>query len=71
VGIALSLALAPAMKDKGRSCTVPLDAYPRLEQGGVILTWAKDREAAQALRAFVTGEKGRGVLKRYGFLPGE
>src|SRR5262249_39922487 len=41
--IALSLALAPAMRDKGRYWTVPLDAYPRLEQGGVILSWAKDR----------------------------
>jgi molybdate transport system substrate-binding protein len=72
VGIlALSLALAPAMKDKGRYWTVPLDAYPRLEQGGVILSWAKDREAAQALRAFVTSKEGRGVLKQYGFLPGE
>ncbi|MCI0685139.1 MAG: molybdate ABC transporter substrate-binding protein, partial [Gemmataceae bacterium] len=70
--IALSLALAPAMKDKGRYWTVPLDAYPRLEQGGVILTWAKDMEATQALRSFVAGEEGRGILKRYGFmLPGE
>ena len=70
--IALPLALGPAMKDKGRYWTVPLDAYPRLEQGGVILTWARDLEATQALRAFVTGEEGRVILKRYGFmLPGE
>jgi molybdate transport system substrate-binding protein len=70
--IALSLALAPNMKDKGRYWPVPLDAYPRLEQGGVILTGAKDADAARALRAFLTGAEGRAILKRYGFtLPGE
>jgi len=66
--IALSLALAPAMRDKGRYWTIPLDAYPRLEQGGVILTWAKDMEATQALVAFITGPEGKVILKRYGFM---
>jgi molybdate transport system substrate-binding protein len=70
--IALSLALAPTMREKGRSWVVPLDAYPRLEQGGVILNWAKDQEAAQALIAFMTSTEGRLILKQYGFLlPGE
>jgi molybdate transport system substrate-binding protein len=70
--IALSLALAPAMRDKGRYWTVPFDAYTRLEQGGVILEWAKDRKAAEALRAFMTADEGRAILKRHGFrLPGE
>jgi molybdate transport system substrate-binding protein len=70
--IALSLALAPAMRDKGRYWPVPLDAYPRLEQGGVILTWAGDKEATQALRSFIMSEGGRAILPKYGFrLPGE
>jgi molybdate transport system substrate-binding protein len=70
--IALSLARSPAMKDKGRYWSVPVDAYPRLEQGGVILSGAKDGEATRTLRTFLTGADGRAVLKRYGFiLPGE
>ncbi len=70
--VALSLALAPGIKDQGRYWQIPLDTYPRLEQGGVILKWTKAPEAAQNLRRFVTGSKGRSVLKRYGFyLPGE
>ncbi len=70
--IALSLATAPAMKDKGKYWAVPLDAYPTLEQGGVILSWAKDAEATQQFKAFVTGPEGRAILNRYGFtLPSE
>jgi molybdate transport system substrate-binding protein len=70
--IARSLTLAPAMRDKGRSWLVPADAYPPLKQAGVVLSWAKDREAANALRTFVTAGKGRSILKEHGFqLPGE
>ena len=66
--IALSLALAPAMAEKGAFWPVPLEAYPPLEQGGVILNWARDRAATEELRAFLMGEEGRTILKRYGFI---
>jgi molybdate transport system substrate-binding protein len=70
--LALSLVMAPAMRAKGRYWMIPLDAYPRLEQGGVIFRWAQEMEAAQALRDFVTGKAGRAILEQYGFmLPGE
>ncbi len=65
--IALSLALSPALRERGRRWEVPVDAYPRLEQGGVILSWARDRQAAEALRVFVSGPGGKAVLKRFGF----
>jgi molybdate transport system substrate-binding protein len=65
--IAQSLALSPALRDKGRFAEVPASAYPRLEQGGVILSWARDPGAAEALRAFLIGEEGRAILKRFGF----
>lgn len=69
--IALSLAVAPVLKDDGRYWEVPLESYPRIEQGGVILSWATDATAAQAVRAFVLGAEGRAILERYGFfLPG-
>ncbi|HVN80027.1 MAG TPA: molybdate ABC transporter substrate-binding protein [Terriglobia bacterium] len=70
--VALSLALAPSVKDQGRYWKVPSDAYPCLEQGGVILKWVKNVEAAQSFRNFIMGSKGRPLLRRYGFyLPGE
>lgn len=65
--IALSLAIAPQMREAGRYWEIPLHAYPMMEQGGIILKWAKDADAARAFRDFVLGEHGRAVLKRYGF----
>lgn len=67
--IALSLALAPAMKDKGRYWEIPLEAYPRIEQGGIILKRAENPAAARRLRDYLRGPDGKAVLKRYGFSP--
>jgi molybdate transport system substrate-binding protein len=69
--VALSLALSPPLKAAGRYWEVPLDRYPRLEQGGAVLTWAADPDAARAMRRFLTEGAGRETLKQYGFfLPG-
>lgn len=65
--IALSLALSPTLLKEGRYWEVPLDAYPRMEQGGAILKMTRDPEAARALTAFMVGSRGRAVLKRFGF----
>lgn len=65
--IALSLARAPAMSEKGRYWEVPPESYPIMKQGGVILSGAVDVPAATALRDFLVGEKGRGILNKYGF----
>jgi len=70
--LALSLAVAPQMRDAGRFWQVPLEAYPRMEQGGIILKSTKDLESARAFRDFILGEHGREALKRYGFsIPGK
>lgn len=65
--VALSLALAPNLKDEGRWVEIPVSTYPRIEQGGAILTWAADVDAARALRTFVLGADGRAILKQNGF----
>ena len=57
VGIlALSQAVAPKMRDAGRFWQVPLDDYPRIEQGGVILKSSKNLEMAPSFRDFVLGD---------------
>jgi len=66
--IALALALAPQMRAAGRYWEIPLETYPRMDQGGMILNWTKAPAAARAFRDFVLGEHGREVLQRHGFL---
>lgn len=66
--IARSLAVAPAMRSKGRYWEVPADAHPLLEQGGLVLAAAKDPGAASLLRQFMTSAEGRAILTRYGFV---
>jgi molybdate transport system substrate-binding protein len=65
--VAMSLALAPNVRGKGRLFAVPTASYPRLEQGGTILKWAADVDAARALRGFLLSADGRAILERYGF----
>ena len=65
--IALSHALAPAMKDKGRYWTVPLDAYPTLNQAAVVLSRSKQKDAARKFLEFVRNPEGTSLLKNYGF----
>jgi molybdate transport system substrate-binding protein len=65
--VALSLALAPAVRGQGRYWEIPLDAYPRIEQGGAILTRARGSQAAARLRAFLLDTPGRRILRQYGF----
>lgn len=67
--VALSLALAPKVKGQGRIYQIPVSAYPRLEQGGVILKGAADVDAARAFRGFLLSADGQAILKQYGFAP--
>jgi molybdate transport system substrate-binding protein len=67
--VALSLAVAPKVREQGRYWEVPVSAYPKIEQGGVIL---KDSPEAREFREWLLGPSGRSLLKQYGFsLPGE
>lgn len=69
--IALSLAVAPAMREAGKYWEVPVDSYPRLEQGAVILKSAKDPETAKLFLDYIKSPEGVTILKRYGFLQQE
>jgi molybdate transport system substrate-binding protein len=65
--IALSHALAPAMKDKGRYWTVPLDAYPTLNQAAVVLSKSKQQDAARKFLDFLRSPEATSLLTSYGF----
>jgi molybdate transport system substrate-binding protein len=65
--IALSHALAPAMKDTGRYWTVPLDAYPPLNQAAVVLSRSKQQDTARKFLDFLRTPDATSLLTRYGF----
>lgn len=65
--IALSHALAPALKDKGRYWTVPLDAYPTLNQAAVVLSRSKQQDAARRFLEFLRSAEASSLLSSYGF----
>jgi molybdate transport system substrate-binding protein len=70
--LALSHALSPALKDKGHYWTVPLDAYPALNQAVVVISKSKQQTASRKFLDFVRGPEGISLLKGYGFsLPAE
>jgi len=65
--VALSLALSPNMKDKGRYVEVPADEYPPIEQACVILGSSKNKETARQFMAFINTSAIADVLRSYGF----
>jgi molybdate transport system substrate-binding protein len=55
------------MRSAGRYVEIPLESYPRMEQGGIVLKGAREPAAARALRDALLGSRGREVLKECGF----
>ena len=51
----------------GRVFQVPEALYPRIEQSGIVLSSSKEPVLARAFLAFITGEKGRAILAKYGY----
>lgn len=65
--VALSLALAPAMKAAGQYWEIPATAHLPLEQGAVILKQSKNPEGARQFLEFIKGPHGQEIMRRYGF----
>ena len=65
--IALSLALAPNMKDQGRFAEIPADSYPAIEQACVIVKASTRKAEAAAFLEFVKSTAAGELLRRYGF----
>jgi molybdate transport system substrate-binding protein len=65
--VALSLALSPNMKDKGRYAEIPASEYPPIEQACVILGSSKNKDTARRFVAFVKTAAVAEVFRGYGF----
>ncbi len=65
--IALALALAPTLKEKGRYWEVPAETYSALAQGVIIPKNSRNPEAARRFLEFLQTPEAAAILKRYGF----
>jgi len=65
--VALSLALSPTMKEKGRYADIPVGDYPPIEQACVILRSSKEKDTARQFLSFMKTPAVAEVLTSYGF----
>lgn len=65
--LALSLALAPTMKSRGRFVELAPDSYPPIRQGAVILRSSRKKTSARQFLQFFKGPRAGEVLRQYGF----
>ncbi len=70
--VALAIALAPSLKDRGQYWEIPQAWYPPLEQAAVITKNTRGRTTAEAFLRYVRSPAGQAILRAYGFAaPGE
>lgn len=65
--LALSLALAEPLKNKGRFFQVPDNLYPPLEQAAVVLKSSQKKQQAKKFMDFVKSAEIVALLRQYGF----
>lgn len=65
--LALSLVLAPAMKDKGKYFVIPQEMYPALRQAAVIIKTSAHKSLASRFIEFLKMPETRSLLTQYGF----
>jgi molybdate transport system substrate-binding protein len=64
--VALSLALSPSMKDKGRYIEIPKDEYPQIEQACVIVSSSKNKQFALQFLSYIKSAAPAEILKAHG-----
>jgi molybdate transport system substrate-binding protein len=65
--LALSLAVAPALKEKGKYFEIPASDYPPIEQGCIILKSSQKKELARQFLAFLKKPEIVALMRNYGF----
>jgi len=65
--LALSLALAPALKSSGRYVEIPDAFYPPIEQAAVVLTASKQKAIARQFVEFLKQPESARTLQAFGF----
>jgi molybdate transport system substrate-binding protein len=66
--VALSLALSPAMRARGRYVEVPQNAYSAIEQAAVIVKQSSRKAECARFLEFMKSPEARAVMQAYGFV---
>jgi molybdate transport system substrate-binding protein len=67
--LALSLALAPALKRAGHFVEIPVSFYPAIAQAAVVVAASKQKDVARQFIAFLNTPESVRVLRSFGFTP--
>jgi molybdate transport system substrate-binding protein len=65
--LALSLVLAPGLKEKGRFWRVPENLYAPIQQGVVLVRASQNTQSARAFLDYTKSPAAAALLERYGF----
>ncbi|MGE3977429.1 MAG: molybdate ABC transporter substrate-binding protein [Nitrospira sp.] len=65
--VALSQIMDPKVKGKGSHWHVPTNLHEPIQQDMILLTKAKDNQAAKALMEFMKGPEAKAIIERYGY----
>jgi molybdate transport system substrate-binding protein len=65
--LALSLALAPALRDSGTYYVIPPSFYPPIRQAAVVLKSSRNKDLARQFLAFLKTPDIRGLMETSGF----
>jgi molybdate transport system substrate-binding protein len=65
--LALSLAMSPTMKSRGRYTEIPTELYPPIEQGAVVINPSSHHDAAKQFLQLLKRPEYQAIFKSYGF----
>ena len=65
--IALSLAMSPTMKSRGRYVEVRRELYPPIEQGAAVIKTSSHKDAAKQFLQLLKRPEYQAIFKSYGF----
>jgi len=65
--VALSLAVSPNMKEKGRYVEIATSEYPAIDQACVILSASKNKDLARRFLSYIKTPAVAEILRHYGF----
>jgi molybdate transport system substrate-binding protein len=65
--VALAHAVAPAMRGKGKYWEVPVEFYPALAQGVVVLSHSQHKKEAADFLEYIKTKESTDLLRKYGF----